>query len=101
MRCVESAILVPPGRAARTVPLLRRFPWAAEEQERQRHADRGQHDEGQEGGLEALVQHDDVVRTCVCRQVVLGANVLGYLEADSGTRTRDPHFTRVVLYQLS
>ena len=23
------------------------------------------------------------------------------LQADSGTRTRDPHFTRVVLYQLS
>ena len=54
-------------------PLLRRLPRAAEEEERQRHADPGQHDAGQEGGLEALVQHDEVVRTCVCRQVVLGA----------------------------
>jgi hypothetical protein len=43
------------------------------EQERQRDADPGQHDEGQEGGLEALVQHDERIRTVVCRQAVLGA----------------------------
>ena len=30
-------------------------------------------DAGQEGGLEALVQHDERVRSVVCRQVVLGA----------------------------
>jgi hypothetical protein len=52
---------------------LRRFPRAAEEQERQHHADPGQHDDGQEGGVEALVQHDERVRIFVCRQVVLGA----------------------------
>jgi hypothetical protein len=49
-------------------PLLRRFPRAAEEQESQHHADPGQHDDGQEGGLEALVQYDERVRIFVCRQ---------------------------------
>jgi hypothetical protein len=47
--------------------LLRRFPRSAEEQERERQADRGQHDEGQEGGLEALVEYDQRVRPCVRR----------------------------------
>ena len=58
-----SLLVVLDGNRDGLGPLLRRFPRAAEEQERQRQADPGQHDAGQEGGLEALVQHDERVRT--------------------------------------
>ena len=53
--------------------LLACCPGPAGEQERERHADRGQHDDGQEGGLEALVEDDERVRAFVRRQVVRGA----------------------------
>ena len=53
--------------------LLPCCPGPAGEQERERHADSGQHDAGQEGGLEALVEHDERVCACVRCQVVLGA----------------------------
>jgi hypothetical protein len=49
------------------------LPRAAEERERQQQADPGQHYDGEEGGLEAIVQDDERVRTFVSRQVVLGA----------------------------
>jgi hypothetical protein len=52
---------------------VRYLPRPAQEQERQRHADRGQDDAGHEGGLESLGQHDQRTRAFVCRQVVLGA----------------------------
>src|SRR5262249_9227289 len=54
-------------------PLLWGLPRPAEEQERQPKADPGQHGADQEGGLEALVQHDEWARALVRRQEVLGA----------------------------
>jgi hypothetical protein len=68
-------------------PLLRCFPRAAEEQERQRHADPGQHDEGQEGGLEALVQHDERVGTFVCCHEQIIATVAGSAAFDGAVST--------------
>src|SRR4029450_4220813 len=53
--------------------LLSRFSWSAGQQERERQADPGQHDAGQEGGPEALVEYDKRVRACVRSQVVVGA----------------------------
>jgi hypothetical protein len=50
------------GKRGGLEPLLRGFPRAAEEQERQRDAEPGQHDESQEGGLEAFVEDDERVR---------------------------------------
>ena len=56
-----------PASDFRSLPLLRRFPRPARQEERQRQADPGQHDAGQEGGLEALRQADERVRARVGR----------------------------------
>jgi hypothetical protein len=81
-------------RRERLQPLARRFPRAAEEQERQRHSDPGQHQEGHEGGLEALVQHDEPIRALVRREVIRGAGDSG--RRDDGDAERDADLERRV-----